>query len=740
MSRTPLDEDVREGRFWKMPQKELHRLWDRCEKMQDAPLEEKDVVYYLGRGSYLIGAKDFPGAELVIREGVGRFPNEKELWLHLASIQWQRGDFAGAGVSFQHAANLDPQDALAWKGVGSSLIAIKQFKQALDPLRHAVELAPRREGVWNLLGQVYLNLKEKNKAIQSLQQAVDIEPDNIELLENLGATAFSFGMDSNPPNGRVLTIAASAYSRLHQLKGDDIDAVRNLAAIYIALEDYQNAGKMFSIIVMRVPADLTSWQSLIECYSKLGKLMKAIETCGRAQKIHVGNKDLEAYLADLQAQVAREQFTSLEKVARERLVAKDFTGAAKAYKKCLEIHDTPALWEEYGDLCTRCQEWGVALKAYEKGFQDDTLRTPAFYFKLARVHAHLNDLNAVHVAMGKVGENSGPDAFSWTALAELLIMDQNYPAALEILQQGILKTPNNLPLLLLIIKCQEKVGNQTAAVETCKQAMQIPPQDFQSWMQIGLFWLRLGNFNYAATVFQNAMALNPSDLNAWACLRNALVGLGKWETLEIACNVALSNNPPCLLYLEALAITRQQLGKWQSAVDAYEQALALKGNNADLQGQLGFCHYNLKQYAKAIPILEAAIAGAPAESAKVGDWTLLLGKALAMEEDWKRAGEVLATADHRKNIDAEGLVYLGTALVQAGDLDRAKVSLNRAAQLDPDNIWAWKGLGRVLDWQGKGDTPERAQVAIRVKDLEAAKGSNTSKKEINSVILPGTSA
>lgn len=148
--------------------------------------------------------QDWPQAERLYREYVGRSPQESWAWERLGHVLLMQERYADAVEAGTKAIELGPPSSTAWNNVGLSLLRLGNLAGARSAYLRAVEISPDLTVTRFGLGSVYVAERSWEKAREQLEYVVDHEPGNAAALE---ALAGAYGALGRPAD------AASTYRR-----------------------------------------------------------------------------------------------------------------------------------------------------------------------------------------------------------------------------------------------------------------------------------------------------------------------------------------------------------------------------------------------------------------------------------------------------------------------------------------------------------------------------------------------
>ena len=199
-----------------------------------------------------------------------------------------------------------------------------------------------------------------------------------------------------------------------------------------------------------------------------------------------------------------------------------------------------------------------------------------------------------------------------------------------------------------------------AVVRICKRATEIDPDYAEAWalMATGfrqLNWMQSGETDDGTAAIDRALELNP-DLGETHAVKAQILQQGNdLESAAREAAIALSLDPESYEVNRAAGQLYYQLQKFPDAVRYYEKAVALMEADINSAAMLVSCY------------------------TAVGD---AAGTRRAAEMTLKRAEAILAHDQNNVGVTA----YSVDALAALGDAERAKVRMERALLIDPDNF------------------------------------------------------
>jgi tetratricopeptide (TPR) repeat protein len=258
--------------------------------------------------------------------------------------------------------------------------------------------------------------------------------------------------------------------------------------------------------------------------------------------------------------------------------------------------------------------------------------------------------------------------------------------------------------------------NAAAAVEAFSGAITLKPDSMLGYLKRGQTYRKRGELVAAIRDLRRASDIDPSATRPLEELGDAFLADTPHRYQSAAeryeAYVRLDNRAPRVLY--KLAYARYNDRHVTAAIDALQASLALDDKSAEAYYLLGLCQRDAQQPELARKALERSIELQPALLHAREELADLDG-ALGRPDKRLEQLEALVALDPRASRD----ITLGLAYAKAEQLERAVVTLGRAAERYPDQPYVYVALGRV--WLQIAQT-RHDRVALN-KALEALEGA-----------------
>lgn len=145
------------------------------------------------------------------------------------------------------------------------------------------------------------------------------------------------------------------------------------------------------------------------------------------------------------------------------------------------------------------------------------------------------------------------------------------------------------------------LGNMKAAISAYLKALEIDPNDGDTYYKLGRALAQQDNFEIAVKCYRQAIQITPDAPEIHFQLANALKHLDKNEEAIAAYLNVIDLQPRHHLAYNNMAVAEHALGRLDDAVIHYQKALEIDSNAADIHSNLGKLYKDkgLPQYAAA---------------------------------------------------------------------------------------------------------------------------------------------
>jgi tetratricopeptide (TPR) repeat protein len=690
----------------------------------------------------------------LIEDAISRNENNAELWFAHGRILLKKSDTERAIKSLEHALAIAPQNTAVLTELFNAYTAAQMYENAVKVGLRLVEVNETPD-IWFLIGVNLEKIGKYERALECYQQCVELEPNFVNAHIAMGKLYEKKGEIDKARDAyrRAVEIDARAYeaclalSRIFKEEGAYEDALNWIEKAIEAngtADAYVEKGRILALMGKLnesasayeqafsanagIPEILYEKALVLE---KLGLPAQAIDTLERNLKLHRHYQSVTRIIQ------LYEQNGNIE---RAILICEDALAHYPEQKK--------ALTETLEKLLVKNNNTEKLLDLYERMLAEPN---DEIFYKKARVLYTLKRYDEARDAIEKCNELDVDGILLYSRILSALGKVED---ALSLLTKSLRTYRNSVPLSLEKGKLLVQLGRTREATKVVEGILEGDPENLEALMLLGELRMHLGEYESAIEIFERVGAKNPSnELNkrigdAYYRLHHYEKALEKYasvleeekdtevmhRTAEIL--LTLNRSEEALKILDALitivpdnasyyvlkgnALTA--LGRYIYALECFNNAIKMDAMNAGAWFGRGLTLAKIGDFDEALKSAEKVLSfGRSVEGLKLrarmlyeigrypeantaydemlseGDLEILLGKALTLEK--LGSDEALRWFDKvlEQNPDnVQACYHKARYLVNIGRNKEAIELLNRAVQLEPDNVDVRKLLAEQL--------------------------------------------
>ena len=286
----------------------------------------------------------------------------------------------------------------------------------------------------------------------------------------------------------------------------------------------------------------------------------------------------------------------------------------------------------------------------------------------------------------------------WIDQCLLLSQESDHEKTLEACEQAIMLEPDedeSFNLWFARSRALYDLGQYTEAIASFNQALVFEPRDSISVAYQCAAYGQLERYQQAVDTCEEALQINGSwgdrsPAFAWYQRGLALQQMGRLDTAFDSFRRAADNQSENVLYVASFCALAIELGRLSdcslsSAVIAYERAIALQPENANLWLQQGLALEQLGDYERALTAYEQAVTLNPENSFSLARQCAALNHLKEYEAALAACEAAFAGNNHwGRGSAAYGWVQTSSALIGLEDYEAALAAANRAIDVDPE--------------------------------------------------------
>ena len=609
--------------------------------------------------------------------------------LALGRLAMQEKNEDAAVREFDAAVTADPSSIRAVQAKVGTLLLQKRVKDAIQIAEAGARREAKRPEFHNLLAAAYALDRQWEKAVASYRKAMELDPTGVVPRLGLARVALAQGKDEEA--------IAQLQAALQQEPGNATAALL-ITVLYEHLARYDQAILVMEAADKAAPRRVEFGLRLADLYLRKGRYDDA---AAKAKDLLATNPDLTP------ARLIRGQ-TLLAKSDPNAL--KDFTDVAKenpksaqaqymlagAYLRLGRLADAQAAFREAIRLNPQFTQAKAEL-ALISGQKVDRaeLQNQVDRFR-AEVKANPKNVVA-REALGRhllaLGQNKeAKDEFKAILevapghpaanllMARVAITEGKRDEAAGYARAALRTTPSSIEANLLMAQYLLQTNRREDAIKHLEAVLQVNPNLSDVKLQLSATYMQMGRLGDALRLAREVQKAEPKSPAPPLLVGLALISQQKPQEAVEAFGQALKLKADLAPAYSGLGQAYQQLDQNDKAVEAYQRAVAINGNDAMSLNNLAWILSEVrKKPDEALPLATKAQQIAP-ESAAVLD---TLGWVQYRRGAFADAEKILLKATERAPNNGAIQFHLGMTYAKLGKRNDAVSTLRRAAQLDP---------------------------------------------------------
>ena len=238
------------------------------------------------------------------------------------------------------------------------------------------------------------------------------------------------------------------------------------------------------------------------------------------------------------------------------------------------------------------------------------------------------------------------------------------------------------------------LGSIHEATDAYKQAIQLAPDQFFAWNNLGNLCLKIFHNDEAMIAFQKAIARNPKDPIGWNGLGNVYFIMGYIEDAITSYRKAISFMPTFAQPWNGLGDVYSAAGRIDEAIKAYRKAIELNREYVTPWLRLGILFLRQERYREAIKAYQSALSLDSKNSAIWND----LGSIYLKCESYEEAAEVFSKTIQLNHEDGWAHHNLALTYIHQEKYSEAASLLLKSVDLfreEKDKAMSWNQLANV---------------------------------------------
>lgn len=612
------------------------------------------------------------------------------------------------------------------------LVQQEEKEKARELLLAVVEKAPEDAWLRDISGQVKAAAGDEEGAYRDFLAVLETDPDNYMAGLRCGQYESGHGeeeeakkrllhlLDSGYDTPDVRTAIREVNKRLIPVYREKWEADKEDLSLFFKLGwcllQNEESGLGVRLMEAIVPDD----KNEAEYHSLLGRFFYNEKAYSRAEKqfgewiesIRRENPEEETQKQELPARFA----TAYSLLAGSRKMQENYEGALEAVKEALSHKEETSYFQLEADALLKLGRYQESVDVCDRILEKDKGWLPALvvrqeaYYELHMAQQVVDDFYAIKEIYAGLAK-------PYELAAEVFHRYRQYKDALHILDQAEEAGVTSRKLELLRIKARRMTAEGKEANEEVyqlaaallsgleeeekqlkaeaedgvlpeKEKERLEQQEAEVFREMALCLASVGDLKTALERIGAAVRLDPSYTHIWV----------KGD----------------LLY---------QNGSWSKALEAYEEVREIIPENADIWTDMAACYKNTSREDKEIECLEQAVRLNPGHPRAYGRLAACYREKYGQQEKKEDYDKALAYSNKQLEQTPEAYYYIerGQLFIESGEWQKAEADFEKAAQLDPENAYAYYNWGCSCKYSGRYE--EAVQLLEKAVSLRTPKES-----------------
>lgn len=303
-------------------------------------------------------------------------------------------------------------------------------------------------------------------------------------------------------------------------------------------------------------------------------------------------------------------------------------------------------------------------------------------------------------------------------LAEKYTLAHEFPKAILEFQKLVELDPGNVANYAGLGAAYGAVGNSSAAENSYKRGVGANSKSASAHMALSQFYFSKGKMAEAELEMRIACNLDPHAIPPRMLLARIYLAKGRISDAEDVYASLKAQFPGDPEGYQALGVFYASSGRKEKATEEFKSLLQAHPNDNSTRAYLAELLLDLNRIAEATPLVQEVLRENPADPRGL----VAQGRISIAHGNYQNATEVLQKASKAAPKSAEVYYLLGVAQHSVNLLDMARVSFQRALELDPKMASAAAALAGLA--ARNGDYGEAAMLADKARatapDLSSA--------------------
>ncbi len=623
-----------------------------------------------------------------------RDPNvAKKHYLDNGNKYFDRANYKAAAIMYRNALQKDQRYAAAHYRLALTYIKLSQIPSAVHEFRISIELMKGTGSAEYWDSEV--KLSEIFLAVHQEQYMSEVEGYTKELLAkdpnsfdghrltgdlDYTRATQAFQTARKDEGQQLLKTAADEYRKADSIQAGNQGVQMQLARTIAFQGDYEGAARIYRGVIEKDKTFDTAYMELYKLDMFQGKPDEGEKILRLAFQ---NNPKKYAFLRALAL-----HFSLLRRRDDMVAVLQQIKSHVKEFDQAYMV---------VGDFYMLLNDGDSAVKEYREGMAKDPKRKATYQKHIIEALMRQGKRNEAAEINSQILKENPEDNDAKGLEASLLLDKGDVNRALQELQAVVTRAPDNFVARYNLGRAHAALGQFEQARQMFQKAIELRPDYVVARLALAQMQVSRGEYDAALKTAQAVLGIDRGNINARLIESAALMGQKKYGDSRTLLGEMLKANPSSPDVLFQLGVVDLAENKYKEAEDSFRRSYEL--NPANPRGLMGMVETQMAQNKteEAMKMLGAESAKNPNRldlQVQLGNTAVRAGKYdLAVQYFQK----VLDALD--KSSRARGDLYLriGETYRRKGDLGNAITALQKAREIEPNNVIVLSTLALVLD-------------------------------------------
>lgn len=198
----------------------------------------------------------------------------------------QKGDLQRAVSIYMMMVLKQPDNAEIWMKVAKIEYQLKDYNLAIDATQHALRLRPKDDSIYKYLSQLYAETNKPDLALSALNEAIKLKPNDYTYLVTRGQLA---NWNKNPALALQSYIQALGLIESQQNTTQQLELLIEIGSLQNQLRDYKSAITTYNKAIVINPYNASFYQFLAQTFAANNDAENAMKNIDKALQLEPDN-------------------------------------------------------------------------------------------------------------------------------------------------------------------------------------------------------------------------------------------------------------------------------------------------------------------------------------------------------------------------------------------------------------------------------------------------------------------